>query len=80
MSDQDAMKEHLLDQIADVHEYFVDLMNQRLTEVGQHELELYLGMLGKLVSKLEQGDKSLRTVAQEMFADAAGMMLAELGR
>jgi hypothetical protein len=73
-------KDHLLDQIADVHEHFVDLMNQRLTEVEPRELELYFGILGKLVAKLEQRDKPLRSAAQEMFGEVASLVMKELGR
>ena len=80
MTDELATKDHLLDQIADVHEHFIDLMNQRLPEMGQRELELYFGVLGKLVAKLEQRDKPLRTSAQEVFADVASLVMAELGR
>lgn len=80
MTDDVAMKDHLLDQIAEVHEHFVDLMNQRLPEVGQRELELYFGVLGKLVAKLEQREKPLRTSAQELFAEVAALVMAELGR
>jgi hypothetical protein len=80
MSDEIAMKDHLLDQIGDVHEHFIDLMNQRLPEVGQRELELYLGVLGKLVAKLEQRDKPLRASAQELFAEVASLVMTELGR
>jgi len=80
MTDDEAMKDHLLDQIADVHEHFVDLMNQRLPEVGQRELELYFGVLGRLVAKLEQRDKPLRSAAQEVFAEAASRVMAELKR
>lgn len=72
------MKEHLLEQIAESHEHFVDLMNSRLPEVGQRELELYLGLLGKLVDKLEQSDKPLRTAAQELFGDVASLVMSEL--
>lgn len=80
MTEDVAMKDHLLDQIADVHEHFVDLMNQRLPEVGQRELELYFGVLGKLVAKLEERDKPLRTSAQELFGDVASLVMTELGR
>jgi hypothetical protein len=76
----DAMKEHLLEQIADMHEHFVELMNSRLPEMGQRELELYLGVLGKLVAKLEQRDKPLRASAQELFAEVAAIVMTELGR
>lgn len=80
MTDDDARKDHLLDQIADVHEHFVDLMNQRLPEAGQRELELYFGALGKLVAKLEQREKPLRAAAQEVFGEVASLVMSELGR
>ena len=79
MTDE-AMKEHLLEQIADVHERFVELMNSRLPEISQREIELYLGVLGKLVAKLEQNDKPLRASAQELFAEVASIVMTELGR
>src|SRR5207244_3820188 len=54
MSDGNEKKDNLLEQIADVHEQFIDVMNERLPEIGERELELYLGVLGKLVAKVEQ--------------------------
>ncbi len=80
MSDEHEINDHLLDQIADVHEHFIDLMNHRLPEAGRRELEIYLGVLGKLVAKLEHPDKDLRTAAQEMFAEVATLVMTELGR
>jgi len=80
MTDELAMKDHLLDQIADVHEHFIDLMNQRLPEAGQRELELYLGVLGKVVAKLEQRDKALRVSARELFAEVASLVMSEFAR
>ena len=80
MSDEEANKNDLLEQIADVHEHFIDLMDQRLPEMGQRELELYLGMLGKLVARLEVRDKSLRAAAQEMFGDVASLVMSEMSR
>jgi hypothetical protein len=80
MGEDQAMKEHLLDQIADVHEHFVELMNRRLPEAGQRELELYLGVLGKLVAKLEAKDKTLKEAAQEMMGEVAGLVMAGMTR
>ena len=77
---EEAMKEHLLEQIADVHEHFIDLMNRRLPELTQREIELYLSVLGKLVGKLEEKDKPLRSSAQELFAEVAAIVMTELGR
>lgn len=80
MTEELAKKDHLLDQIADVHEHFIDLMNQRLPELGERELELYFGVLGKLVAKLEEREKPLRAAAQEVFADVASIVMTELSR
>ncbi len=80
MNEDSADKEHLLEQVADTQEHFADLMNERLPEVGRRELELYLSVMSKLVIKLEQPNKSLRSVAQEMFAEVAALVMAELGR
>lgn len=80
MSDDESLKEHLLEQIADVHQHFVGLMDRRLPEVGQRELELYFGVLGRLVAKLEQHEKPLRAAAQEVFAEVATRVMTELKR
>lgn len=80
MSEDSADKERLLQQVADIQEHFADLMNERLPEVGRRELELYLTILSKLVIKLEQPGKTLRDIAQEMFAEVATLVLAEMGR
>ena len=80
MGDDDSKKEDLLGQIADVHDTFVELMNERLPEVGERKLELYLGVFGRLVAKLEQKDKPLRVTAQEVFAETASRVMAELKR
>lgn len=80
MSEEQERKDHLLEQIADVHEHFIDTMNQRLPEMGQRELELYLGVLGKFVAKLEDRNKPLRSAAQEVFGEIASLVMAEMGR
>lgn len=78
--DDQAMKEHLLSQIADVHDRYVELMEERLPEAGRRELELYLGVVGKLVARLEDRDKTLHAAAQEMFGEVASLVMSELGR
>jgi|GEM_PF-2314579 len=80
MSEGSADKERLLEQVADIQEHFADLMNERLSEVGLRELELYLTILSKLVIKLEQPGKNLRAVAQETFTEVAALVMAEMGR
>ncbi|HYC57602.1 MAG TPA: hypothetical protein VEL28_21900 [Candidatus Binatia bacterium] len=80
MADDTARKQHLLEQVAETHERYTELMNARLDEVGVREIELYLSIVGKLTAKLEDGDKNLRTIAQEMFADVASVVMTELNR
>ena len=78
--DDDRRKEQLLGEIADVHDAYVELMNERLGEVGRRELELYFTIVGKLVARLEDRDKSIRQSAQEVFAEVAALVMAELRR
>ncbi|HYB99727.1 MAG TPA: hypothetical protein VEC57_11415 [Candidatus Limnocylindrales bacterium] len=80
MADDAQVKQHLLEQVAETHERFIELMNERLDEVGRREIELYLGVIGKLTGKLENRGKDLRSIAQEMFAEVASLVMAELGR
>ena len=80
MGDDDQKKTDLLEQIADVHDHFVDLMNSRLPELETREIELYLGVLGRLVAKLEEDGKPMRQCAQEVFAEMATVVMTELRR
>ncbi len=79
MSDEAEIKQHLKRQIAETHEIFPELMEKRLDEVGVREMESYLSVLGSLVDKLEDEDKPLREIAQEMFAKVANIVMTELG-
>ncbi len=79
MSDQER-RDHLHGQIVETHEHFVEVLARRLGEAESRELELYLNALSKLVNNLEDDDKSLRQVAQETFAELAGVLMAELAR
>jgi hypothetical protein len=40
--------------------------------------ERYFGLLSKLVAKLEESEKSLRDVMQEMMGDAMSLVLQEM--
>ncbi len=78
MSEESEIREHLQRQIIETHQAFPGLMEKRLAEAGLHELELYLSILGTLVEKLEDEDKPLKQIAQEMFAQVAGVVMTEL--
>ncbi len=79
MSDEPAeLKADVLLQIMDTHDQYFELMNERLPELDEEILEIYLAALGKLVDKLEDRDKTLREVAQEMFGEVAGVVMKHL--
>ena len=43
------------------------------------DVELYFGVVAKLVNKLDDRDKTLREIAQEMLAESAGLIVNQLG-
>lgn len=79
MSETTDLREDYLQQIADTHEAFISVMNERIVEVSDRELELYLGLLGTLVSKVDDRDKDLRMAAQEVFGEISAVVMRELG-
>jgi len=80
MSDSDAFKNHLLDQLGETHERFAELMEDRLERAEASEVERYFGLLSNLVAKLEDERKSLKDVAREMVAESAAMIMADLAK
>lgn len=61
------------------HERFVAAMELRLPAMPLEQKERYFAVLSNLVGKLELSDKPLREVLQEMMAEAATLILEELG-
>lgn len=80
MVDTDELRLHLVSEIAQTHERFVELMASRLADVDGEELERYFAILSKLVCKLEDEEKTLRDVAKEMVAESAAVIMAELAK
>ncbi|MFT4571408.1 MAG: hypothetical protein ACI8TX_003999 [Hyphomicrobiaceae bacterium] len=76
--DENGLKADLLLQISETHDQFRVVMDDRLPEMDPEILELYLGTLGKLVDKLEERDKAMRQIAQEMFGEVAGLVMKNL--
>jgi hypothetical protein len=66
-------------QIGMTHERFVAAMNARLPTMDVEQKERYFGVLSALVSRLEDHDKPLRTILQEIIAEAGPLILRELG-
>ncbi len=80
MNDQEDLAEHLRQQIEETHDRFQQAMSERLTHLNAEDLERYFALVSNLVSKLEDDTKSLREVAQEMVAESAGAIMAELAK
>lgn len=57
---------------------FVAAMEARLRAMPVEQKERYFAVLSALVAKLEDPNKSLRQVLQEMVNEAATLVLAEL--
>lgn len=67
---QRAVQKDLDRQIIATHKRFVKAMDGRLDSMTPEMKETYFSVLSKLVLKLEDDDKPLRDVAQEMMAEA----------
>ena len=79
MSLERELKEQLLRQIAETHDRYCEVMEARLAEESVDDVELYFGVVAKLVAKLEDRDKHLRGVAQEMLAESAALIMGQFG-
>jgi hypothetical protein len=71
---------HLLDkdfdrQIAATHRRLVKAMDARVAAMNVDTKERYFAILSTLVAKLEESEKPLRDIAQEMIAEAASAVL-----
>ena len=60
------------------HDRFVQAMETRLPKIEPESLERYFSVLSKLVGKLEDDAKPLNQVMNEMMAEAAGLLMAEM--
>jgi hypothetical protein len=67
---QRAVQKDLDRQIMATHKRFVKAMDGRLDGMTTEMKETYFSVLSKLTLKLEDEDKPLRDVAQEMMAEA----------
>jgi hypothetical protein len=62
-------------QIAATHKRFVKAMEGRMDAMGADTKEAYFVILTKLVTKLEDADKPLKEILQEMMAEAMSEVL-----
>jgi hypothetical protein len=73
-----ALQNDLDRQIVATHRRFVKAMDGRLAHMGADTKERYFAVLSVLVAKLEDVDKPLREVMQEMVSEAGHMILQEM--
>jgi hypothetical protein len=64
--------------IATTHERFVASMQRRLPSMPLDSKERYFVLLSTLVGKLEDAEKPMRDILQEMMAEAGAIILQEL--
>ena len=72
------LEQDLENQVRMTHERFVHAMNARLPTMTFEQKERYFAVLSGLVGRLEDADKSLKTVLQEMMAEAAPYLFREI--
>jgi hypothetical protein len=80
MADHRELSAGLDSDIVITHERFVAAMDERLEQMGLDTKERYFAVLSLLVGKLEDPGKSLQEILQEMVAEAATLIMAEMQR
>lgn len=78
MADDHDLNALLDSDILMTHDRFVAVMKKRIAEMQLDTKERYFAVLSLLVGKLEDPSKGLQQVLQECFAEAAGVVMAEL--
>ena len=73
-----AVQNDLDRQIVATHRRFVKAMDGRLADMNPDTKERYFAVLSVLVAKLEETDKPLKEVMQEMVSEAGHMILQEM--
>ena len=74
----DELEQDLERQIRMTHERFTTAMNGRLSAMDAEQKERYFAVLSGLVARLEDADKPLKMVLQEMMAEAAPYLFREM--
>ncbi len=77
------MSEEMISQALDgdirmTHERFVAAMEARLPAMSLEMKETYFAILSNLVTKLEDGEKPMRAILQEMMVEAGTMIMQTL--
>ena len=72
------LEKDLESQIRMTHERFGLAMAARLSSMTLEQKERYFAVLSSLVTRLEEPEKTLKTILQEMMAEAAPLLFSEL--
>jgi hypothetical protein len=72
------VEQDLENQIRMTHERFVDAMDERVPTMSLEQKERYFSVLSSLVSRLEDPAKPMKTILQEMMAEAAPLLFREI--
>jgi len=72
------LREALEADVRMTQERFCEAMEARLASIEPDSLERYFGVLSKLVLKLEDADKSLGQIMNEMMAETASIIMQEM--
>jgi len=75
----DLISQALDGDIFTVHERFVTVMAQRVPAMPVDSKERYFALLSLLVTKLEDPEKPMPDILREMMAEAAAILMQELG-
>jgi len=78
MTDRAAIQKDFDRQILDTHERFSAAMKKRLPKMDLEQKERYFALLSNLVGKLEQPDKALKQVLQELVSEMLPLVMQEL--
>ena len=68
----------LENQIRMTHERFVAAMDGRVPTMNLEQKERYFAVLSSLVHRLEDETKPMKTILQEMMAEAAPLLFREI--
>ncbi len=74
----DSLRRALENDIRMTQERFCIAMERRLPAIEPDSLERYFAVLSKLVLKLEDPEKSLGQIMNEMMAETASILMQEL--
>jgi hypothetical protein len=74
----DELERDLESQIRMTHERFSLAMAARFPAMTLEQKERYFAVLSSLVTRLEEREKPLKTILQEMMAEAAPYLFSEI--